>query len=24
LRFDFVRNDLGGLRDVINRINQAG
>jgi uncharacterized protein (TIGR00730 family) len=24
LRFEFVRNDLGGLRDVINRINQAG
>jgi hypothetical protein len=24
LRFEFVRNDLGGLRDVINRINLAG
>jgi uncharacterized protein (TIGR00730 family) len=24
LKFEFVRNDLGGLRDVINRINQAG
>jgi len=24
LRFEFVRNDLGGLRDLINRINQAG
>ena len=23
LKFEFVRNDLGGLRDVINRINQA-
>jgi hypothetical protein len=23
LRFEFVRNDLGGLRDVINRINRA-
>ena len=24
LKLEFVRNDLGGLRDVINRINQAG
>jgi hypothetical protein len=24
VKFEFVRNDLGGLRDLINRINQAG